>query len=77
MPTVLPRSLPRKINLELPGHSLPFLSPDENHRLRDLHLRKYILQQEQFRNQRWYRFKYSRGHDHPRYKNIASIQSDE
>lgn len=59
-PTVLPRSLPRKIPFYLPNVKLSFLNNEENKRLQLIFIGRLGLLHERFRSRRWYKYKYSR-----------------
>lgn len=60
MPTVMPRSLPRKIAFEMPDRKLSYFSEDENKKLMQVIIRRLSLQHEKFRTRRWYKYKYAR-----------------
>lgn len=74
-PTVMPRSLPRKIALDPPYIPIDFLLPEENVLISKLLLRIRILRHEQFRHDEWYQYKYSRGKDNINYAKSATIQT--
>lgn len=67
-PTVLPRSLPRKILLEFNEQKVGYLTDEENKRLQNIYARRLRIRHEIFRNRRWFKYRYSRQEDNPLFR---------